>query len=343
MAEDDWNWGTKETAHLSQRMVYRLAKRVLKQNNARAETRKEMPVRDMIKAGLGQYDLNRPDWYPEKADLALYDDDWDDWTEDEVAVLKRRLNDRHPGHVLFVIFRVPKEIADFLEIDTAKPEPAAESAPSAGETEPTKEIDLKSSEPAKYDFGRFSRLDFRSEDDHRFANRRWTEYEERIDLDKPANQTTVEMMITMEVEFRRARRDCASPDSKVQTAAFNRLKSVQTAYSKAAADVAQLEKQFKLEPEQESLDAVIERTHDIREGWRDTQIENEMGLRGLFDLVEKFHRTHLEEDDEDAEPKEIKIPKPRTKPTRDIKAEIALTNIEKSEGEDIALVVGSDG
>ena len=95
------------------------------------------------------------------------------------------------------------------------------------------------------------------------------------------NQTQVEMLILLEVRFRAVRRDCGSEVNKTRNDAFAELKQIRDDYSKAAADVNQLEKQNKQTPDQESLDAVILRTHDIRPDWRDRSIEREMAQHSL--------------------------------------------------------------
>jgi Holliday junction resolvase RusA-like endonuclease len=349
--------GTAETAFLSRRMVYRVARKVERQKRTTVQNRRKLPIREVVIVGFGQYSMQRPDFYPTREEQRTYsadDDKWDDWTEAERDVLKKRLEKGANPKALFTVFKVKDEMAAALRLevfgeDVAVPlsedvpleeeEPRIKSYVPEVRAEP-EVIPVESHESEEYDTGRFNPLDFPSTDDRRYANRRWVEHERRIDLDKPVNQTQVEMLILLEVRFRKVRRDCGSEVAKTRKDAFAELKEIRADYSKAAGDVAQLEKQNKQAPDQESLDAVIERTHDIRPGWRDIQIENEMAIRGLYDLYEQFHRTHL--DVEETEPVKQELPEPKPKPASDAVHKLALRRLEQSEIES-GIIMGSDG
>jgi len=356
--EKEIRWGTKETGYLTKRMAYRVAVKAGNQRRLSAAKRRRLPIRDIIHVGLGQYGMDKPDWYPVPKELELYDDDWDDWKDSEEKTLLRRLRAGAKRPALYEVFKVSPEMASRLNTeafghDIDKPMNSYDdlgfedgSVVVRSRVEPSEDrrvIILESHESDEYDTGRFTPIDFELGDDLRYANRRWTEYEERVDLEKPTNQTTIEMMILLEVQNRTARRDLNSTKDKTRDSAQTRIRQIRDDYSKAAADVALLEKQFKKEPEQESLDAVIIRTQEIRKNWRPMEIENEMASRGLFDMVEAFHRTYL--DDETGSPKTVRIPVPqkRTEQDMDMKTRLATIALEQSEGKESAIVVGSDG
>jgi hypothetical protein len=199
--------------------------------------------------------------------------------------------------------------------------------------------------PEKYKKKHFQRGDIVDDDDRDFANKQWDAYEQRVDVTKPVNKTTVEMLIYLEIAFEKCKKELNSTDVMSRHEAMDRLKNIRAEYSKAAKDVAQLESQFKLEPQQESLDAVIERTQDIRKDWRNTEIERQMEMRGLFDLVEQFHRTHVRGTEKsEVKTSDLKLPKPKTRKPHDARKNLALYHVRQSEkGEsDSDIVVGSN-
>jgi hypothetical protein len=351
MPDKKWKWGTEEVAWLSKRMAYRVGRKIETQKRlSNAAERRLLPIRKIVLVGFGQSNLNRREWYPNPTELRSYDDSWQDFSDNEKDCLIKRLNQGADPDALFEVFQVDKAMATALrvlvfgedsEVPLSKEVPLEEKTPIKSSVPPPKEteaIAVESHESEDYDIGRYGPLDFEKVDDRRYANRRWIEHEERVDLEKPVNQTTVDMMILLEIDFRRTRRDCGSEIKKTRGDAFIRLKEIRAEYSKAAADVSQLEKQFKKEPDQDSLDAVILRTHDIRPDWRDTSIEREMAERALFDMLEQFHRTHLDVDEMEKDAQELPEPKPR--PVSDGAGRMALRRLQESETEE-GIVVGS--
>ena len=353
----DVKWGTLETAFLSKRMAYRVAKKVESQKKVGMVARKRLPIREVIIVGFGIYNLDRPDWYPDKAERKRYDaeaDKWDDWTDAEKAVLVKRLNAGAYPDFLFEVFKVKKKMAaelrveafgDDIEVPLSEEVPLEESQPriksyvppTPVQVEP-EVIPVESHESEEYDIGQFNPLDFAKTDDRRYANRRWIEHERLIDLAKPVNQTQVEMLILLEVRFRQVRRDCGSEVNKTRNDAFAELKDIRADYSKAAGDVAQLEKQNMEAPDQESLDAVILRKHDIRPDGRDMSIEREMAQHKLYDLYAQAHVINLDMV-EDVEEK-YQLPEPKPRPESDAQAKFALRKLQDSEVES-GVVVGS--
>ena len=94
-----------------------------------------------------------------------------------------------------------------------------------------------------------------------------------------------------------------------------------------------------MEPEEESLDAIIQRAEDIWPDWRDMQIEREMSVRGIYELYERFHRTAMDgEDTEQGVISEVALPKVTTRPPVDVKRLIAENELKRSEDGEIALV-----
>lgn len=349
--ERHFDWGSAKTCNLTKRMAYRVATRVERQKKVSIAKRQALPVKQVLLVGLGQYDLNRPEWYPTTKQLKVYDDDWDDWNIGERAVLLQKLRNGADRDDLWTIFKVGDDMQAELSFeafgqDIDEPVEGLDTDRSDVRTRNRVNVEggvlmIESHEKPIYDTGRYNKLDFLETDDLRYANRRWIEYKSRVDIEKPTNQTIIDMMILQEIRFRRARRDMNSRDKKKQEEAAVSLKQIREEYSKSAKDVALLEVQFKKEPEQESLDAVILRTHDVREVWRNVEIENEMAIRGLFDMIEKFHRTHLDEPGDDDERVQTKIPVPTIGERKSMAAELALNAVRKSEDDDSGIQIGS--
>ena len=339
MPERVWKWETAETAFLSKRMAYRVVLSVNAQKVATPKKRREMPIKQLILAGLGQHDMEQPEWYPDRLELSDYDDDWDDWTDQETRVLIRRLESGANLAALRHVFRIP----DHIDMgDKAKSGSEAEKR--AGDTPSSVAEDyaavVANVEAARYDVGHFSATHITDDQDRRYANQRWEAYSERIDLEHPANQTTIEMMIILEIQFQATTKLLNKKDAKQKKETLTAFKIIRTEYSKAAGDVAMLEEKNK-KSVQDTLDSVIMRTHEVRKDWRSMEIENEMSTRNLYALVEEFHKTALEKEDEDET--EIKIPVPTTKPSPDFATVSALAAVKQSESGDMDLVVESDG
>ncbi len=304
-------WGTAATNGLSRRMALRVATRFKKAKGGKFFNGKKRTPKEVIEVGLGVYDFNRPEWYPDLKDAPDYSDEWDDWTDAEVATLKKRLKDGTDAEMLYWVFQVPKLLRATLDADIAgqplsdDEKAALAPAPRPAGRPPDSTESVVPLEDAEYDLGVFTEIDTPDVNIRRYSNRRYGEYGASVDLDKPANQMTIKMMIVYEVQFMLVQRRLNGTDKRTRKGALTEAKQIQDGFSKCAGDVALLQKQYKLEPESESLDSIILRTHDIRKNWRSMEIQNEMGLRNLFDLLEQAHKTDR---DEDGNKPEIEIP-----------------------------------
>ena len=332
-------WGTPETAGLSQRMAYRLAYFMEHNKNPRLKAKDRIPLMAVIHVGLGEKTNKCPGWLPE--DLTGYDDEWDDWTRDELNTLQSRLRIDLPRDVLYKVFSVAAYVGEGIE-----EREFGKSKPRIDVDAPIEEYRLLHTvadtpllESEEFNEGVFSILDIVDTDNRRFANRRYLEYSENIDCTKPANQTLIKVLVIHEVEIQKATRELSSLDDKVRKAAQSALTKLHTDFSRAAESLALLEKQFKTEPEQENLDEIIQRTHDIRPGWWDTTLEREMALHNLFDLAERMHKTNVGDDDE-TEPTEIPQPVPQ-RMGKDVSASVAMSRLKASEHGNVGFAVES--
>ena len=307
-------WGTDATNGLSQRMALRLAQRQTKTQPGRSYDGKKRSVKDMLTVGLGVYNFDRPEWWPDLKKATHYSDDWEDWTDAELETLKQRLQVGADPEMLYWVFKVPEFIQAHLN---AKLDGIELSGIALARLERDASESLSTKEPKapkvsefpvgleQYDTGEFTPEDTPDLNMRRYCNQKFAEYGVTVDLDKPANAMTVKMMIVYQVQFQKIQKRLNGTDKKASATALNEAAKIRDGYSKCAADVALLEKQYKMEPDSESLDSIILLTHDIRKNWREMEIQNEMGMRGLFDMVEAFHRTHL---DEDGNKPELEIP-----------------------------------
>lgn len=328
-------WGLSETYGLSERMTYRVAKRLY--FNTYFKKKNRLSASEIRKIAFGDDNPERPDWFPSKEAVTGVEDTWDDWTEDEKETLKARLRAGINSGRLYHVFKVSDKLAAELNDEVFGSETVGVpwDEDEANETPVIEDIVLERTivtEKAKYEKGEFREVHIEDVEYRRFANRRWEEYGERVDLDKPANQTSVRMIIFLEVELNKAMREANSQDRKLRREAASRVSEINKDFSKIAADLAQLEKQFKIEREYETLDAVIIRTHDIRKGWRDREIENLMGLHNVYDLYEQEHKIRLGGEDEGAERIEpVEIPEPEFSQKRDVAKEFAIRALQESE------------
>lgn len=305
-------WGTDATNGLSRRMALRVATRFKKAKGGKFFNGRKRTPKEVIEVGLGVYDFNRPDWYPDLKDAPDYINEWDDWTDAEAAMLKKRLMDGADSEMLYWVFQVPKLLVATLNAELSG-EPLSDAAKAAlapkqrgGPPENQEPVEsIVPVEDAKYDVGVFTPLDTPDVNTRRYSNRRCEEYGASVDLDKPANQMTIKMMVVLEVQFMLVQQRMNGRDARTRAKALKEITEIQKGFSKCAGDLALLQKQYKMEPEAESLDSIILRTHDIRKNWRSMQIQNEMGLRNLFDLLEQAHRTDR---DEEGNKPEIEIP-----------------------------------
>jgi hypothetical protein len=362
-------WGTKETSGLTQRMALRLLKNLEWFKRASTKEREQLLARDVKSAGFGFGITRRPSWFPEKRWLAEYDDSWTDWTVLETNLLVARMLDGVKPNALFKVFEPPHDIAaDAYKKATGKTyratarndttpirSPRTKAGKRVGGSVPVIDskglpagaimdmpgvVDSLSDEDMEYVNGEFAMIDIENPIDRIYANRRWELYSERVDLEKPANQTTVKLMILLEVQIRRIMWDCNDLDPESRKESYETLERIRKAFSRAATDVAQLEKQYIIEPEQDSLDAVIERTHDYRQNWRDRQIEHEMGIRNLYEMYEKFHKTQLEGTEEDTV-SEVDIPQPKPQRNRgDVAGHIMEKILARTDGDAQIVVDG---
>lgn len=327
---DEIQWGSPETAGLSERMAYRMAQFMEANRNPRLAHRDRVPLMLLIQAGLGEKTNKCPVWLPE--DLTGYDDDWKRWTREEMETLRSRLRADISREVLYKVFNVPEHVAE--EIEESEFGYVMETVDIDA---PVEEYRLKHNVPdapllesEEFNDGVFSMLDIVDTDERRFANRRYLEYAASVDVTKPQNQTLIKVVVINEVQLQKTTRDLNSLDAAVKKAAMSALPGLHAQFSRAAESLALLEKQFKTEPEQENLDEVIIRTHDIRLDWYDGLIEREMGLHHLFDLAEKMHKTNVGDDDE-IETMDIPQPVPQ-KTGKNVSAAVALSRLKASDG-----------
>jgi len=254
--------------------------------------KRPIPIKDIMKIGLGRESYGRPNWFPTVARLKTYDDSWTDWTDSEKEVIMSKLTEGHSEYLIQRMFQVPEDIMNEAIAEVFGSGSVVQRAPLAPGATPLKQVT----------FGRESGQVFGEDDlvldtDRRFANDRWAEYGEKVDLTSPTNQTIVRGMILMELQLRRLELEMNDPNTKTRDAAIKAYSDLSTNYSKRASDVALLEKQFKKAPKEETLDAVILRTDDIRDNWRDTDMFLRMGEHNLVELVAQFHRVKIGEQD----------------------------------------------
>ena len=337
---DDIEWGSPETAGLSERMAYRLAQFMKANSNPHLANRDRVPLMLLIQAGLGERTNKCPAWMP--VDLDGYDDDWKRWTRDEMETLRNRLRANISRKVLYKVFNVPEHVAE--EVEQSEFGYVMETVDVGAPVEEYRLLHNVSDTPLleseEFNDGVFTMLDIKDTDERRFANRRYLEYAVSVDVTKPANQTLIKVVVINELQLQKTTRDLNDTDAAVRKAAMAALPNLHTQFSRAAESLALLEKQFKTEPEQESLDAVIIRTHDIRLDWYDGLIEREMGLHHLFDLSEKMHKTNVGDDDEI---ETVNIPQPVPQKTgKNVTAAVALSRLKASDGNAEMVIKGTE-
>lgn len=269
-------WGTEQTKYLSHRMALRVAY----QFKIRP---KVYLIKELTEIGLCMAQSGRPTWMPKDVELKTYDNSWDDWTHAEIEALVDRIGAGKPVELIKGIFNVPDEVMQqALEM-------AGKAIDETGATivyHPQLDPD---EEPAYFD-----QFDFPNRTDRDFCNSRWKKYSERIDSTQPQNETTVRAMIFCEAQMRQCEKDMNAKELRTRKAAVEMYSKLKADFSKGAADLALLERQYDIAPEEESFDAIIRRTHQIRPNWRDKDLEIRMGEYNLIQKIADFHRVKLE-------------------------------------------------
>ena len=250
------------------------------------DKKQRLPIPDIVFAATGTPGVSSPKWFPKKTELKGYDDSWQDWSNVEIECLKDRLNMGVSPEIVLAVFR-PTDFAMGVVNWEVYGQKDVQEAPVDDTVEPEPQY---SPEVEKHSVGEFDFMDIPDVRDRAFANRRWVEYAQRLDIEKPQNQTLLRSIITLETQMRRVAREINSDDEKERSDALQIFPRMQKQFSDAASDLSLLEKQFKDKDEWENLDDFIHRTHDVRTNWRDVQIENELAMHGLYDLHEKMHK-----------------------------------------------------